>query len=113
MGDMSRGGLATISPTGAVGTAALVAPRTPALRIPDRIVLDLLALIEIGLVVAAAALAKIVYLAFFLASEQDHQPYVLAGLAGGVTLHYLMRLRGPDRPAAILAGRRRPGWLLR
>jgi putative colanic acid biosynthesis UDP-glucose lipid carrier transferase len=112
MGDMSRAGLATIAPAGAVGSAALVASRAPALRIPDRIVLDLLALVEIGLVVVAATLAKIVYLAFFLASPQDHQPYILAGLAGGIIVHYMMRLRGLDQPAAILEWRQRIGDLL-
>jgi putative colanic acid biosynthesis UDP-glucose lipid carrier transferase len=112
MGDMSRAGLATIAPTGMVASGTLAASRTPALRIPDRIVLDLLALIEIGLVVAAAALAKSVYLALIIASEQAHQPYLLAGLAGGLTLHYVMRLRGLDQPAAVLAWRQRLGELI-
>ena len=112
MGDMSRAGLAAIAPTGAMASAALAASRAPALRIPDRIVLDLLAFIEIGLVVAAAALAKVAYLALFLESEQGHQPYLLAGLAGGLTLHYAMRLRGLDKPAAILAWRQRLGELI-
>jgi Undecaprenyl-phosphate glucose phosphotransferase len=112
MGDMSRAGLATVAPTGAVACVALAASRTRALRIPDRIALDLLAFIEIGLVVATAALAKIAYLAFFLESEQTHQPYLLAGLAGGVTLHYVMRLRGLEQPAAVLAWRQRLGELV-
>ena len=112
MGDMARGALATYAPAGAVASAAIVAPRAPALRIPDRIVLDLLAIIEIGLVVAAAALAKVVYLALFLASAQDHQPYVVAGIAGGVILHYMMRLRGLEQPAAIIAWRQHLGQLL-
>jgi putative colanic acid biosynthesis UDP-glucose lipid carrier transferase len=112
MGDMSRGGLATILPAGAAGSAAIAAPHTPSLRIPDRIVLDLLALIEIGLVAAAAAIAEVVYLAFFLANEPDHQPYIFAGLAGGLIVHYMMRLRGLDQPAAIIAWRRRLGELI-
>jgi Undecaprenyl-phosphate glucose phosphotransferase len=112
MGDMSRRKLATMSVATVVDPVALVAPRAPALRIPDRIVLDVLALIEIGLVAAAALLAKVVYLAFFLESTQDHQPYALAGLTGGVLLHYMMRLRGLDKPAGFLGWRERLGKLL-
>jgi putative colanic acid biosynthesis UDP-glucose lipid carrier transferase len=91
------------------GRRVAVAP--PALRIPDRIVLDILMLFEIGLVVVSAAIAKVLYIAFFLESEQDHQPYIVAGLAGGVVLHYMMRLRGLHAPAAILGWRRRLGEL--
>jgi putative colanic acid biosynthesis UDP-glucose lipid carrier transferase len=75
-------------------------------------VLDILMLLEIGLVVAAAALAKLLYIAFFLDSAQDHQPYMLAGLAGGIVIHYMMRLRGLHEPAAILGWRRRLGELV-
>ena len=104
---MSRRSLATASQV--TDAALLVAP--PALRIPDRIVLDILMLFEIGLVVVSAAIAKVLYIAFFLESEQDHQPYIVAGLAGGVVLHYMMRLRGLHAPAAILGWRRRLGEL--
>jgi putative colanic acid biosynthesis UDP-glucose lipid carrier transferase len=107
---MSRRSLATASQVTAVDPASLVAP--PVLRIPDRIVLDILMLLEIGLVVVSAAIAKVLYIAFFLESEQDHQPYIVAGLAGGVVLHYMMRLRGLHEPAAILGWRRRLGEFL-
>ena len=107
---MSRRSLATVKQASAIDPASLVA--TPVLRIPDRMVLDILMLLEIGLVVAAAALAKLLYIAFFLDSAQDHQPYMLAGLAGGIVIHYMMRLRGLHEPAAILGWRRRLGELL-
>ena len=107
---MSRRSLATASQATAVDPASLVEP--PVLRIPDRIVLDILMLLEVGLVVVSAALAKVLYIAFFLESEQGHQPYIVAGLAGGVVLHYMMRLRGLHEPAAILGWRRRLGELL-
>ncbi len=107
---MSRRSLATVKQASAIDPASLVA--TPVLRIPDRMVLDILMLLEIGLVVAAATLAKILYIAFFLDSAQDHQPYMLAGLAGGIVIHYMMRLRGLHEPAAILGWRRRLGELL-
>jgi putative colanic acid biosynthesis UDP-glucose lipid carrier transferase len=69
-------------------------------------------LLEIGLVIGAAVLAKFIYIAFFLDSAQDHQPYTMAGLAGGIVIHYMMRLRGLHEPAAILGWARRLGELL-
>jgi putative colanic acid biosynthesis UDP-glucose lipid carrier transferase len=93
-----------------VDPASLVVPTR--LRIPDRMVLDILMLVEIGLVVLSAALAKLLYIALFLDSQQDLQPYIVAGLAGGVATHYFMRARGLHEPAAILAWRRRLGELL-
>jgi putative colanic acid biosynthesis UDP-glucose lipid carrier transferase len=107
---MSRRSLATAQQATAVDPASLVAP--PALRIPDRMVLDVLTLLEIGLVVVSAALAKVLYIALVLESEQDHQPYVLAGLAGGIVMHYMMRTRGLHEPAAILGWRKRLGEFL-
>lgn len=107
---MSRRSLATVQQASAIDPASLVA--NPVLRIPDRIVLDILMLLEIGLVVATATLAKVLYIAFFLDSAQDHQPYMLAGLAGGIVIHYMTRARGLHEPAAILGWRRRLGELL-
>jgi Undecaprenyl-phosphate glucose phosphotransferase len=107
---MSRRSLATPSQATVVDPASLVAP--PALRIPDRIVLDILMLVEVGLVVVSAALAKLLYIAFLLDSRQDHQPYLLAGLAGGIVLHYMMRMRGLHEPDAYLRWRRRLGEFL-
>lgn len=107
---MSRRSLATIQQADTIDPASLVA--TPGIRIPDRIVLDILMLLEIGLVIAAAALAKLLYIAFFLESAQDHQPYLLAGLTGGIVIHYMMRIRRLQEPAAILGWRRRLGELL-
>jgi Undecaprenyl-phosphate glucose phosphotransferase len=107
---MSRRSLATESRVTAVDPASLVEP--PVLRIPDRIVLDILMLLEVGLVVVSAALAKVLYIAFFLESQQDHQPYIVAGLAGGIVLHYMMRMRGLHEPDAFLGWRRRLGEFL-
>ena len=69
-------------------------------------------LLEVGLVVVSAALAKLLYIAFFLDSRQDHQPYLLAGFAGGIVLHYMMRMRGLHEPDAYLGWRRRLGEFL-
>jgi Undecaprenyl-phosphate glucose phosphotransferase len=107
---MSRRSLATAPQATTVDPASLVA--RPGLRIPDRIVLDVLMLLEIALVVASAALAKVIYIAFFLDSQQDHQPYLVAGLAGGIVIHYMMRTRGLLEPAAFLGWRQRLGELL-
>lgn len=75
-------------------------------------VLDVLVLAEIGLIVAAAALAKLFYIATFLDSEQSLDSYLLAGLAAGVITHYVLRSRGLHDPAAIRDWRRRSGDLL-
>jgi Undecaprenyl-phosphate glucose phosphotransferase len=107
---MSRRTLATSTHIKAIDPASLVASAT--LRIPDRMVLDILTLLEIGLVVASAALAKLFYIALFLDSAQDLQPYIMAGFAGGLVTHYLMRMRGLHEPAAILGWRRRLGELV-
>jgi putative colanic acid biosynthesis UDP-glucose lipid carrier transferase len=82
------------------------------LRIPYRIALDMLALVDIGLVVAAAALAKLLYIAFFLASGQDNQQYLVAGFAGGIITAYVLRARGLYEPAGIVRWRRRVGDLV-
>ncbi len=107
---MSRRSLATASQATTVDPASLVEPSV--LRIPDRIVLDILMLVEVGLVVVSAAIAKLLYIAFFLESRQDHQPYVLAGLAGGIVLHYMLRMRGLHERDAYLGWRRRLGEFL-
>jgi putative colanic acid biosynthesis UDP-glucose lipid carrier transferase len=107
---MSRRGLATTAQAPTIDPASLVGPST--LRIPDRMVLDILTLIEIGLVVACAVLAKLFYIVIFLESPHHPQPYVVAGIAGGLVAHYLMRGRGLHEPAAILGWRQRVGDLL-
>ena len=107
---MSRRSLATVQQASAVDPASLVV--APGLRIPDRMVLDILMLLEIGLVVVAAVLAKVGYIALVLDSAQGHQPYIVAGFAGGVVIHYMMRVRGLHEPAAILGWSRRIGDLL-
>jgi len=107
---MSRRSLATASQATTVDPASLVEPSV--LRIPDRIVLDILMLLEVGLVVVSAAIAKLLYIAFFLESRQDHQPYLLAGLAGGIVLHYMLRMRGLHERDAYLGWRRRLGEFL-
>lgn len=75
-------------------------------------VLDVLMLAEIGLIVAAAGLAKLLYIAILLDSEQTLEPYILAGLAAGAITHYVFRSRGLHDPSAIHDWRRRSGDLL-
>src|SRR5215510_10821173 len=84
-----------------INAPALVTPQAPALRISHRMVIDVLALLDIGLVMLSAVLAKLLYIAMFLDSEQQYQPYLVAGLAGGIVLHYVMRARGLLEASAI------------
>jgi putative colanic acid biosynthesis UDP-glucose lipid carrier transferase len=107
---MSRRSLATAAQVTAIDPASLAAPTS--LRIPDRIVLDILMLCEVGLVVASAAIAELLYIHVLLESPQDLQPYVVAGIAGGVATHYLMRARGLHEPSKILNWRKHLGELL-
>src|SRR5262249_45746323 len=109
-GSMSRRSFATARAATTVDPSSLLA--RPGVRVPDRIVLDILMLLEIGLVVVSATLAKLLYIAVFLDSHQDHKPYLLAGLAGGIVIHYMMRMRGLHEPAAFLEWRARLGELL-
>ena len=105
---MSRRGLAT---TGAEASAAvpsmLAPPRVSAFRVPLSMVLDLIMLAEVGLVVLAATLAKVVYIVLVLDSNQALGPYVVAGIAGGIIAHYTMRSRGLCEPAAFFEWRKR------
>jgi putative colanic acid biosynthesis UDP-glucose lipid carrier transferase len=75
-------------------------------------VLDLIAFAEIALVVGAAALAKLLYLALLRDTAHPMEPYVLAGLTGGFLIHYMMRLRGLTDAAAIRDWKRRSGELV-
>jgi Undecaprenyl-phosphate glucose phosphotransferase len=108
---MSRRTLATSAQSTTVDPAAFLEARAP-VRVPTSMVLDILMLWEILLVVAAAGCAKLLYVAFYLDSEQPHQPYLVAGLAGGVAIHYLMRVRGLYDPAAFTGWASRVGELL-
>jgi len=74
-------------------------------------VLDVIILAEICLVVLAAALAKVIYIAFVLESDQALETYVAVGVIGAIVLHYAMRSRGLYEPAAILGWRARLGDL--
>jgi putative colanic acid biosynthesis UDP-glucose lipid carrier transferase len=110
---MSFRGFATAkSRAASINARPLPASPPPATRIPVRIVIDVVALVDIALVLAAASLAQVVYIAFFLADQQAHEPYVIAGLAGGIIIHYLMRVRRLHEPAAVVAWRRHLGELL-
>jgi hypothetical protein len=99
---MSHRSLATAAGAGAVDPAALAAARAPSLRIPDRFVLDMVALLDAALVVGAAVLAKLLYIRVFLESPQDYGLYVVAGLAGGLVTCYALRTHGLYERAAIL-----------
>ena len=70
-------------------------------------VLDLIMLAEVGLVVLAATLAKVVYIVLVLDSNQALGPYVVAGIVGGIIAHYTMRSRGLCEPAAFFEWRTR------
>src|SRR4051794_5429357 len=99
---MTRRGLST---TGAEASAAvpstLAPPQASAFRVPLGMVLDLIMLAEVGIVVLAATLAKVVYIVLVLDSNQALGPYVVAGIAGGIIAHYTMRNRGLCEPAAF------------
>jgi putative colanic acid biosynthesis UDP-glucose lipid carrier transferase len=110
---MSRRNFATAKSSAAsIDPKMLLASPLPVTRIPTRIVIDVVAIIDVVLVIGAAVLAKLVYIALFLAYEPGHQPYVIAGLAGGVTIHYVMRALHLLEPTAILAWRSRFGEML-
>src|SRR5262245_65287402 len=81
---------------------ALHRRREFSLPLPQRMVLDFLALVEVGLVVLAAVLAKYFYITFVLDSSQHPESYVAAGIAGGVTTFHLLRSRGMHTRAAFL-----------
>ena len=75
-------------------------------------VVDIFALIDIALVVLSATIARTLYIALFLETEALHQPYLVAGLAGGVLTHYLARMRGLYEASAINDWPKRIGELL-
>jgi Undecaprenyl-phosphate glucose phosphotransferase len=81
-------------------------------RIPHRILVDFVALIDVMLVVLAAYAAKLLYISLFLDDPQAHQLYLVAGLAGGFVVQYVMHLRQLHEPSAIVAWRERIGALL-
>jgi putative colanic acid biosynthesis UDP-glucose lipid carrier transferase len=79
---------------------------------PNRIAMDLVALVDIGLVVLAAVVAKLLYIALYLEDAQAHDPYLIAGVTGGIVIHYVMRARQLYEVPAILAWRNRTGEVL-
>jgi Undecaprenyl-phosphate glucose phosphotransferase len=81
-------------------------------HLPQRIVLDLLALADVALIAIAAVLAKFLYIARILGSEQTHEPYLLAGVAGGVIMYYVARCYGLHERGVLLNWRARWGDLL-
>jgi putative colanic acid biosynthesis UDP-glucose lipid carrier transferase len=78
-----------------------------AFRVPLGMVLDVIMLAEVGIVVIAATLAKVIYIVLVLESSQALEPYVVAGIVGGILAHYTMRTRGLYEPAAVLGWRTR------
>jgi Undecaprenyl-phosphate glucose phosphotransferase len=97
----------------AVASQAVVADpplgrrREFSLHLSQRLVLDVLALVDVVLVVVAAILAKYLYINFFLESGQHPEPYIVAGIAGGVTTYYVVRSWGLHERSAILDWRSR------
>src|SRR5262245_20095139 len=107
---MSRRSVATpAARVASITPRALIAPQAPTVRISHRMVIDLLALLDVGLVTVSAVVAKLLYLAMFLDTVQEHQPYLVAGLAGGIVLHYVMRARGLQELSAIDGWSKRVG----
>jgi putative colanic acid biosynthesis UDP-glucose lipid carrier transferase len=101
----------------AVAQVALAPPlsggrRELNLHLPQRIVLDLLALADVALVAVAAVLAKFLYITLVLGSEQALEPYLLAGVAGGVIMYYVARGYGLHERGVFLNWRARWGDLL-
>jgi Undecaprenyl-phosphate glucose phosphotransferase len=79
---------------------------------PNRIAMDLVALVDVGLVVLAAVVAKFLYIALYLEEPQAQEPYLIAGLTGGIITHYVMRARQLYEAPAVLAWRKRTGEVL-
>src|SRR5262245_40532618 len=90
---MSRRSVATPARVASIDPRTFVLPQGPNVRISHRMVIDVLALLDFGLVMLSAVLAKLLYIAMFLGNEQEYQPYLVAGVAGGMVLHYVMRAR--------------------
>src|SRR5262249_6651718 len=84
----------------------------PSIRLPHRMFMDLVAVLDVGIIVISAALAEALYIVLFLDIARDLQPILGAGLAGGLIFHYVARRRGLYQPAAILAWRDRRGDLM-
>jgi Undecaprenyl-phosphate glucose phosphotransferase len=108
---MSRRILATATSRATTINSFAVAQPVGA-RIPHRMLVDVVAVIDVMLVVLAAFAAKLLYISLFLDDAQAYQPYLVAGVAGGLVVHYVMRLRQLHEPTAILAWRERIGGLL-
>src|SRR5262252_4721065 len=106
---MLRRSVATPARVASVDSRALIAPQAPTFRISHRVVIDVLALVDIGLVTLSSVLAKLFYIAMFLDTQQEYQPYLVAGLAGGIILHYVMRARGLQEVTAIGGWSKRVG----
>src|SRR6266496_2224335 len=104
---MSRRSLASESKVSAAVPSILAPPRVSAFRVPLVMVLDVIMFAEVGLVVMAAAFAKLIYIALVLDSSQALEPYIVAGIVGGIIAHYTMRSRGLYEPAAVLGWRTR------
>ena len=110
---MLRRSLATpASRVTSVDPPVLITAQTRAVRISHHMVMDILGLLDVGLVILSAALAKMLYIAFFLETEQLHQPYLVAGLACGAVLYYITRARGLQEASAIQGWSKRVSELL-
>src|SRR5215831_16021157 len=91
---MSGRNVATVASRVASVNSRAFTPHAPTFRISHRMVIDVLALFDVGLVMLSAVLAKLFYIAMLLLDgEQQYQPYLVAGLVGGIVLHYVMRAR--------------------
>jgi Undecaprenyl-phosphate glucose phosphotransferase len=78
----------------ALDRATVPLSRKPALHISYRIAIDLLMIVEICAVVASAAISHIACTNIFQDNHQSLQPFLIAGLGGGVVIHYILRSRG-------------------
>jgi Undecaprenyl-phosphate glucose phosphotransferase len=111
---MLHQGLATVAKAASIGAPPFTAASPTSSRksrISDRVVLDVLMAFEIGLFVLAAVIAHVACVAAAPGTLQL-QPYVLAGLAGGIIGHYVLRSRGQHDIAAVIAWKDQLGSLL-
>src|SRR5262249_11171262 len=98
--------------TTTVDPSSLLTAQASRTRVPQRVLIDVVAFVDIALVVLAAMVARSLYIAPFSEDASTIQPYLVAGIAGGIVVHYVMRTRHLHEPHAILSWRSRIDALL-
>jgi Undecaprenyl-phosphate glucose phosphotransferase len=76
-------------------SAPLKAATSTAFRVSDTMVIDIIAVGEVVIVIAAAVAAKFLYISLLLDDGwQSSKPYLVAGIAGGLVCWYVLRSQG-------------------